>query len=119
MKVSPMKQKMLTLRASTADQTLDSLERMLNNSKGTGTTNLLIEQAKQTKVPILVESEEVAKQLQQYHPELTFLPFSAQLPGKRLLIDVSVMWVMLREAQKIRRQAEDLLNWMEYKQRDW
>lgn len=114
-----MRQKMDLLRQATQNRVLDQVEIMLNNSKGTGTTNLLIEIAQAKRVPILVETEKVAEQLTGFHPEVKFLPYTKQLPGQRVLIDVSTYWTALREAQKIRRLAEDLLNWMEHKQRDW
>jgi hypothetical protein len=118
-KISPMRLKMNTLRQALQQRELDQVEQMLNNSKGTGTTNLLVEIAQTKKVPILVDNEKTMEHLQQFHPEVVFHPFSKQLPGQRVLIDVSTYWVALKEAQKIRKLAEDLLNWMEYKQRDW
>lgn len=119
MKITPMRQKMTLLREAINLPLLDQMERMLNNSKGTGTTNSLIEIAKSQNLPILVESEKVAEELHRFHPEVKFLPFSSQLPGQRVLIDVSCMWIMLREAQKVRRLGEDLLNWMETKNANW
>lgn len=119
MKISPMRLKMDTLRAAINLKTIDQLEIMLNNSKGTGTTNLLIKAVKDTKIPILVESEAVAEHLTSLHPDVTFHPYSKQLPGQLVMIDVSTIWVLCREAQKVRKLGEDLLNWMEHKNANW
>lgn len=119
MKISPMRERMNLLREATNLKQIDTIELLLNNSKGTGTTNALIHLAKEKNLPIIVESEKVAEQLQEFHPEVKFHPFSKQLPGTLVLIDVSVMWVLLREAQKVRRLSQSLLDWMEHKQKDW
>jgi hypothetical protein len=119
MKISPMRDKMNKLRQATSSKVLDDIELMLNNSKGTGTTNLLVDIAKDKRVPILVESEKTAETLQQFHPEIQFHPYNKQLPGQRVLLDVSTHWVSLREAQKIRMLARELLDWMDHKSRDW
>lgn len=119
MKLSPLRLKMNTLREAVSLKTMDQVELMLNGSKGTGTTNSLIEIAKSKNIPILVESEKVAEQLTSFHPDVKFLPYTAQKPGQLILIDVSVYWVLMREAQKVRKLSEDLLNWMEHKSKDW
>lgn len=92
---------------------LDHLERMLNASKGAGTTTLLVDAAKRQNVTLVVHSEEWAEKLRDKSPTLDAVPYTSSIGGRRVLIDNGVNWLLLREAQALRRMTETLLNTIE------
>lgn len=112
---SNLKERIKVLRESINLPTLDQLELMLNRTKGTGTTNALVKAAIDQNITLVTHSEEWADKLRQEHPKLPACSITAVRGGERVLIDNGVNWLLLKAAQKIRRQAEDLLNYMEQK----
>jgi hypothetical protein len=115
MKMTPLRDKMNKLRAATKSAHLDSIERMLNASKGLGTTPRLVEKAIQSNLTLIVHSEPWADKLREANPGLKVRTFNSVVGGEPVLIDNGVNWLLLREAQALLKLSEDLLNWMEHK----
>jgi ABC-type nitrate/sulfonate/bicarbonate transport system ATPase subunit len=103
------------LRDRVNTRTLDNIEHMLNKSKGLGTTPMLIEKCVGTGMTLVTHSEDWAMKLMDSNPHLRAKPFDQIHGAERVLIDNGVNWLLLREAQALRRLSEDLLNWMEHK----
>src|SRR5262245_22495657 len=103
------------LRQAISSRTLDELERMLNASKGAGTTTLLIEAAKKRNITLVTHSQAWADKLMEDH-RIVAKPYTARLGGERVLIDNGVAWLLLKEAQKLRRLMENYLNHIERKE---
>jgi hypothetical protein len=107
------KKKATELRHRINARVLDDLERMLNASKGAGTTTALIDQAKRLNIPLIVHSNAWAENLIAENAGLRAKHFSSHIGGEKVLIDNGVNWLLLKEAQALRKMSEDLLNRLE------
>lgn len=112
MKEPNLKDKVKELRRIINLAHLDQLERMLNASKGAGTTTALVEIAKKRNLLLITHTAQWAEQLKETHG-IEALPFTSPVGGRTVLIDNGVNWLLLREAQRLRRLTEDLLNDLE------
>lgn len=106
------KKKASNLRTRINSRLLDDLERMLNASKGAGTTTALVDQAKRLNIPLVVHSRDWADKLTREHG-IKSRHYTEHVGGERVLIDNGVNWLLLKEAQALRKMSEDLLNRLE------
>jgi Mrp family chromosome partitioning ATPase len=110
------REKLQALRGQVNRPYLDQLERLMNASKGAGTTTALIDQAKRKNLTLVVHTEDWAEKLRSSFG-VKAQAFSVPVTGQTVLIDNGVNWVLLREAQALRKMIEDVLNHIEVKPR--
>lgn len=103
------------LRSLCDSKMLDTLERLLNATKGQGATTILSEAAQENKAILITHSEEWANQLKAWKPRLNVVGFENWSPssGRKILFDNGLFFLCVRQSQRIRIIAEGLLNYLE------
>lgn len=104
------------LRRRVNTLTLDGLENFLNRTKGTGITPKLMVAAERANVPLVVHSEKWKNDLENGKETKVRIKVYTEIQGGEVcFIDNGIPWVLLKEAQALRRQCEALLNYIEQK----